>query len=169
MSATHPTWFPNPSTREEVFKNGLHWWSCRRDLAQTDEATPFCARTALAKKWHSPLWVNMYYERTLEPYREDLWRHALGGGRINFHPIYPAPANVPPDHLTTSLLGDKLLAADCRVTVEAGLTLGWERFAGTQGLSLGIDTFGESAPAPALFKHFGITTEAVVAAVKGVL
>jgi hypothetical protein len=31
------------------------------------------------------------------------------------HPIYPAPANVPPDHLTTSLLGDKLLAADCRV------------------------------------------------------
>jgi hypothetical protein len=115
MSATHPTWFPNPSTREEVFKNGLHWWACRRDLAQTDEATPFCARTALAKKWHSPLWVNMYYERTLEPYREDLWRHALGGGRINFHPIYPAPANVPPDHRTVSLLGDKLLAADCRV------------------------------------------------------
>jgi hypothetical protein len=115
MSATHPTWFPNPSTREEVFKNGLHWWACRRDLAQTDEATPFCARTALAKKWHSPLWVNMYYERTLEPYCEDLWRHALGGGRINFHPIYPAPANVPPDHRTTSLLGDKLLAADGRV------------------------------------------------------
>jgi len=34
---------------------------------------------------------------------------------------------------------------------------------------VGIDTFGESAPAPALYKHFGITTEAVAAAVKGVL
>lgn len=115
MAATHPTWYPSPATREEVFKNGLDWWACRRDLAQTDEATPFCARTALAKKWHSPLWVNMYYERTVEAYREDLWRHALGGGRINFHPVYPAPANVPPDHRTTSLLGDNLLAADCRI------------------------------------------------------
>jgi transketolase len=34
---------------------------------------------------------------------------------------------------------------------------------------VGIDTFGESAPAPALFKHFGITAEAVTAAVKGIL
>lgn len=115
MSATHPTWYPSPSTREEVFKNGLHWWACRRDLAQTDEATPFCARTALAKKWHSPLWVNMYYERSLPAYREDLWRHALGGGRMNFHPVYPPPADAPPDHLTTSLLEDRLLAADCRI------------------------------------------------------
>lgn len=115
MSATHPTWYPNPATREEVFKNGLHWWACRRDLAQTDEATPFCARTALAKKWRSPVWVNMYYERSKESYQEDLWRHALGGGRMNFHPIYPAPANVPAHHRTTSLLGGRLMAADCRI------------------------------------------------------
>ncbi len=115
MSATHPTWWPNPATREEVFKNGLDWWACHRDLAQTDEATPFCVRTALAKKWRSPLWVNMYYERTLEAYREDLWRHALGGGRMNFHPIYPYSTDVSPDHLTISLLGDNLLAADCRI------------------------------------------------------
>jgi len=115
MSATHPTWFPDPATKEEVFKNGLHWWAARRDLAQTDETTPFCARTALAKKWHSPIWVNMYYDRSLDSYQEDLWRHALGGGRINFHPVYPYGTDAPADHLTTSLLGDRVLAADCRV------------------------------------------------------
>jgi hypothetical protein len=115
MSATHPTWIPSPATHEEVFKNGLDWWACRRDLAQTDEATPFCVRTALAKKWRSPVWVNMYYNRTLEAYREDLWRHALGGGRMNFHPVYPIPPDVSSNHLTVSLLGDRLLAADCRV------------------------------------------------------
>lgn len=115
MSATHPTWYPHPGTKEEVFKNGLHWWAARRDLAQTDESTPFCVRTALAKKWCSPIWVNMYYDRNLESYHEDLWRHALGGGRMNFHPVYPAPPDAPPDRLTTSLLGVRLLAADCRV------------------------------------------------------
>ncbi len=115
MSATHPTWYPDPATREEVFKNGLHWWASRRDLAQTDETTPFGARTALAKKWRSPIWVNMYYAPRLESYHEDLWRHVLGGGRINFHPVYPYSNDVGPDHLTTSLLADRVLAADARV------------------------------------------------------
>jgi hypothetical protein len=90
MSATHPTWYPYPN-ENEAFKNGLDWWACQRDLAQTDEATPFCARTALAKKWHSPLWYNMYYDRSLKPYEEDVWRHVLGGGRMNFHPQFPGP------------------------------------------------------------------------------
>ncbi len=111
VSATHPTWVPNPSSKEEVFKNGLDWWAVKRDLAQTDEATPFCARTALAKKWRSPLWVNMYYDSSLAPYEEDLWRHALGGGRLNFHPLYPHPF----ENLTTSLLSGRLLAAESRV------------------------------------------------------
>lgn len=56
-----------------------------------------------------------------------------------------------------------------RVAVEAGVTDFWRKYVGLEGAVIGIDTFGESAPAPALFKHFGITTEAVVAAVKGVL
>jgi hypothetical protein len=111
LSATHPTWVPNPSSKEEVFKNGLDWWAVQRDLAQTDEATPFCARTALAKKWQSPLWFNMYYDRSIVSYQEDLWRHALGGGRMNFHPLYPNPGG----DLTTSLLSGPLLAADSRV------------------------------------------------------
>jgi hypothetical protein len=115
MSATHPTWYPDPGTREEVFKNGLHWWASRRDVAQTDESTPFAARTALAKKWNSPVWVNMYYHHTLAAYHEDLWRHVLGGGRMNFHPVYPSPAEAKPNHLTTSLLSGPLLAADARI------------------------------------------------------
>ncbi|MCX6877885.1 MAG: hypothetical protein NTW21_29340 [Verrucomicrobia bacterium] len=110
MSATHPTWY-SFFCPEEVFKNGLDWWVCRRDLAQTDEATPFSVRTALAKKWNSPLWYNMYYRDSVRCYEEDLWRHVLGGGRMNFHPLWPHPW----ENLTTSLLSGKLLAADCRV------------------------------------------------------
>jgi len=56
-----------------------------------------------------------------------------------------------------------------RVAVEAGVTDFWRKYVGLEGAVVGIDSFGESAPAPALFKHFGITTEAVVAAVKSVL
>jgi transketolase len=56
-----------------------------------------------------------------------------------------------------------------RVAVEAGVSDFWRKYVGLDGAVVGIDTFGESAPAPALFKHFGFTTENVVAAVKGVL
>ena len=115
MSATHPTWYPNPATKEEVFKNGLDWWACKRDLAQVDESTPFCVRTALTKKWYSPLWYNMFYERTLDPYHFELWSHVLGGGRINFHPIYPSPKGESSELRTVSLLNDKLLTADRRI------------------------------------------------------
>jgi hypothetical protein len=110
MAATHPTWFPYLS-REEAFKNGWHWWVATRDLAQTDEATPFGARTALAKKWHSPLWYNMYYNAQYGAYEEDLWRHALGGGRMNFHPLWPRSG----ENRTPSLLSGNLLRADCRI------------------------------------------------------
>jgi hypothetical protein len=112
MSATHPTWFPYPCS-EEVFKNGLDWWAVTRDLAQTDEVTPFSVRTALAKKWHSPLWYNMYYDPSSRSYDEDLWRHALGGGRMNFHPLWPTPTNQPGGDLFR--LAGSLLRADCRV------------------------------------------------------
>jgi hypothetical protein len=112
MSATHPTWFPYPCG-EEVFKNGLDWWAAVRDLAQTDEVTPFSVRTALAKKWRSPLWFNMYYETSERSYEEDLWRHALGGGRMNLHPFWPTPMNQPGGNLFH--LAGSLLRAECRV------------------------------------------------------
>ncbi len=51
-----------------------------------------------------------------------------------------------------------------RVAVEAGSTFGWERFVGSEGKVIGIDTFGESAPYQELYEHFGITVEKVVEA-----
>ncbi len=56
-----------------------------------------------------------------------------------------------------------------RVAVEAGVTDYWRKYVGLDGAVVGLDTFGESAPAGVLFKHFGITAEAVAAAVKSVL
>ena len=56
-----------------------------------------------------------------------------------------------------------------RVSVEAGITHYWRAFVGDEGIAMGVDTFGESAPAPAVFKHFGLTVDNVVAAVQGLL
>ena len=53
-----------------------------------------------------------------------------------------------------------------RVAVEAGVTDGWRKYVGLEGDVIGIDSFGESAPAGELFKHFGITTEHVIQSVK---
>ena len=56
-----------------------------------------------------------------------------------------------------------------RVAVEAGVTDFWRKYVGLEGAVIGIDRYGESAPAGELYKYFGITTEAVAAAVKQVL
>jgi transketolase len=60
-----------------------------------------------------------------------------------------------------------------RVAVEAGVTDYWRKYVGAvdsaHGAVVGIDRFGESAPGPELFKHFGFTAESVVAAVRRVL
>ncbi len=53
-----------------------------------------------------------------------------------------------------------------RVAVEAGVTGFWRQFVGLDGAVVGIDTFGASAPADQLYKHFGITTAHVVEAAK---
>ncbi|MFD0950840.1 transketolase [Paraperlucidibaca wandonensis] len=54
-----------------------------------------------------------------------------------------------------------------RVAVEASITDYWHRFVGLDGAVIGMTTFGESAPAGDLYKHFGITAEAVANAVRG--
>ena len=59
-------------------------------------------------------------------------------------------------------------AVTARVAVEAGVTAGWGKYVGLNGAIIGIDTFGESAPAGDLFKHFGFTVENVVKAVNKV-
>lgn len=51
-----------------------------------------------------------------------------------------------------------------RVSVEAGLALGWQKYVGGKGESVSIEHFGASADYKTLFREFGITTEAVVAA-----
>jgi transketolase len=53
-----------------------------------------------------------------------------------------------------------------RVAVEAAIQQGWERFIGEDGGFVGMSGFGASAPAEVLYEKFGITTDAVVAAVK---
>jgi transketolase len=56
-----------------------------------------------------------------------------------------------------------------RVAIEAGVSAGWYKYVGLEGAVIGIDSFGESAPGPELFKYFGFTTENVVETVKRVL
>jgi transketolase len=65
----------------------------------------------------------------------------------------------------TSVLPDGLP----RVAVEAGATGCWYKYVGLHGAVVGIDTYGESAPAGVLFKYFGLTVERVAAAVEHVL
>lgn len=56
-----------------------------------------------------------------------------------------------------------------RIAIEAGVTDFWYKYVGLEGAVVGIDTFGESAPAGVLFKYFGFTVENVVAKVKTTL
>ncbi|WP_376958676.1 transketolase [Azospirillum sp. A26] len=59
-----------------------------------------------------------------------------------------------------------VLGTGVRVGVEAAIRLGWDRWLGDKGAFVGMTGFGESAPYQELYKHFGITAEAVVDAVK---
>jgi transketolase len=56
-----------------------------------------------------------------------------------------------------------------RVAVEAAAKFGWERYLGLKGRFVGMTGYGASAPANALFKNFGITGDAVVAAAKAAI
>ena len=60
-------------------------------------------------------------------------------------------------------------AVRARVAVEAGIRDYWYRFVGLDGRIVGMNSFGASAPAGDLFKHFGITADAVQAAVEELL
>ena len=56
-----------------------------------------------------------------------------------------------------------------RLAIEAGTTLGWDRYVGGDGDVIGIDGFGASAPHQALAEHFGLTPEAVAERAKALL
>jgi transketolase len=56
-----------------------------------------------------------------------------------------------------------------RVAVEAGVTLGWDRWIGPQGIVIGVDRFGASAPYKQIYAHFGLTVAEVVQAGRATL
>jgi transketolase len=56
-----------------------------------------------------------------------------------------------------------------RVAIEAGVTDYWRKYVGLEGAVVGIDSYGESAPAGELFKHFGFTVENVVQRIRSLL
>ena len=62
-------------------------------------------------------------------------------------------------------------AVKSRVAVEAGVTMGWSKYVGCggSGIVIGVDRFGESAPASVLMKKFGLTVEAIVKAARKVM
>ncbi|OYW44589.1 MAG: transketolase [Sphingomonadales bacterium 12-68-11] len=64
---------------------------------------------------------------------------------------------------------DLLPAGVLKVSIEAGVTQGWERYVGQDGLTIGLDRFGASAPAEVLFKHFGFSAEGIVPKIKAAL
>jgi len=70
-----------------------------------------------------------------------------------------------PDDYKKSVLLEQLP----RVAVEAGVTDGWRKYVGLDGAVVGLDRFGESAPAGDLFKHFGFTPEKVAETVRSTL
>jgi len=63
----------------------------------------------------------------------------------------------------------EVLGSCPRVAVEAASAFGWSKYVGSRGGVVAMPGFGASAPAPALYKHFGITTDAVVAMAKAKL
>ena len=60
-------------------------------------------------------------------------------------------------------------AVTARVACEAACGFGWEKWIGPRGIFVGMKSFGASGPAPALYKHFGITAEAIAAAARSLL
>ncbi|MEM6539409.1 MAG: transketolase, partial [Pseudomonadota bacterium] len=65
------------------------------------------------------------------------------------------------DTYRTATIGDKLVVA-----VEAGVRQGWDQYIGSTGKFVGMQSFGASAPAPALYEHFGITPKAIAEMVR---
>jgi len=59
---------------------------------------------------------------------------------------------------------EKVLPADAkkRISIEAGITLGWERYIGSEGRAIGIDRFGASAPGPVVMEKMGFTIDHIV-------
>ena len=60
-------------------------------------------------------------------------------------------------------------AVSCRIAIEAGVSDGWRKYVGLDGVVIGLDRFGESAPAEAAFEYFGFTVENIVNQVNAII
>jgi transketolase len=60
-------------------------------------------------------------------------------------------------------------SVDARVSIEAGRTLGWERYVGPEGARIGVDRFGASAPGEVMMEKYGLTAERVAEAARGLI
>ena len=56
-----------------------------------------------------------------------------------------------------------------RISLEAGVTLGWEKFTGIDGLNIGVNEFGESAPGQDVAKHLGFVKKEIISRIKDYL
>jgi len=86
------------------------------------------------------------------------------GARVVSVPCFELFDEQPADYQQT-LIGE----TEVRVAVEAGVRMGWDRFIGSDGVFVGMSSFGASAPDKVLYQHFGITPEGVAAAAKAKL
>ena len=84
----HPTWWGNiQKLNFEFFKNGFYWWDAKRDYAQTDETISPAIRVALAHRFDSPVWYNMWYSmgtRDINTYYVETWNNLRYGGRTHY-------------------------------------------------------------------------------------
>lgn len=95
-------------------------------------------------------------------------QEALAGEGVNARVVSMPSTNVF-DRQDQAYKDSVLTPGVKRVSVEAGVTDFWRKYVGLEGGTVGIDTFGESAPGGDLMKHFGFTVENVVKTVKSVL
>ncbi|HEY7380323.1 MAG TPA: transketolase [Gaiella sp.] len=92
-------------------------------------------------------------------------RRLDANARVVSMPCWELFAAQPDDYRDEVLPG----SVEARVSVEAGITFGWERWVGPRGTSVGVDRFGASAPYERIFEELGLTADAVAAAAAGVV
>jgi transketolase len=83
--------------------------------------------------------------------------------------VVSMPSTTEFDRQSPEYRNSVLPAALPKVAVEAGVTDYWRKYVGPQGAVVGIDRYGESAPAGDVFKHFGFTADNVAKAVRSIL
>jgi transketolase len=86
------------------------------------------------------------------------------GARVVSAPCFELFEKQPADY-QAAVIGETAV----RVAVEAGVRMGWDRFIGSNGVFVGMSSFGASGPYEKLYEHFGLTAEAIVSAAKAKL